>query len=90
EYQAVKKAFEKLLTNLKELLPSRIEVRTDSQLLAHQLTGDYKVKNERLKVMVLEIKKLEERLGQVSYTQIPRSENYLADRLVNLTLDKHS
>lgn len=88
EYQAVKKAFEKVLSDLAKLLPVEIEIRTDSQLLANQLAGKYKVKNERLLVLVQEIKKLESQLGEVIYTQIPRSENFHADKLVNLALDE--
>jgi len=56
---------------------------TDSQLLARQVNGQYKIKDENLKSLYVKIKgKL---LGFKSWeiTHIPREENILADKLAN-------
>ena len=63
----------------------------DSQLVANQLSGKYKVKSKRLKPLVLRIKILESTLSQsIHYTSVPRDKNKLADYLVNKALDEKS
>lgn len=64
------------------------EIITDSLLIASQLSGKYKVKNEVLKKIYQKIKDLEVKIGKVKYKHVQRKENYLADRLANLALDK--
>lgn len=65
----------------------RIEVITDSQLIASQLSGVYKIKNPGLKVLFDKIKVLEFDLGQITYRNVPRAQNSLADSLANRALD---
>lgn len=88
EYTAVRLALQKVLENFSSQLPVTIEVRTDSQLVAQQLSGVFKVKNERIKAMVAEIKVLESKIGNINFKYIPRTENIAADKLVNETLDQ--
>lgn len=90
EYQAVYKAFERLLADFRRDLPAQIEVRVDSLLIASQLSGKYKVRNEKLRVYYLQIKEMEKTLGQVKYVYTPRAQNSLADKLANIALDKQS
>ncbi len=51
------------------------------------MRGDYKVKNEALRVLVAEAHDLADRLDRVTYTAVRREHNELADRLVNEALD---
>jgi ribonuclease HI len=64
-----------------------VEVISDSELLVHQMRGDYKVKNEALRELWLDANDLERKLGKVTYTAVRREHNELADRLVNEALD---
>jgi len=70
-----------------ELEVDELEVVSDSELLVHQMRGDYKVKNETLRELWLDANDLERKLGKVTYTAVRREHNELADRLVNEALD---
>jgi len=67
---------------------TEVEVRVDSELIARQLSGVYMIKEERLwpyfmavwNLRVSEFKKL-------SFTEIPRAENKIADGLANEAMD---
>lgn len=87
EYTAAKKALEYLKSFYSHKTPHQIELRTDSQLMASQLSGVYKMKNEILKGIFREIKLMEEGLGEVRYKYVPRAENFIADKLANQALD---
>jgi ribonuclease HI len=63
----------------------------DSQLVARQLTGVYKIKDAKLKVLTSKIKKLQENLNRnIYFNHIAREKNKLADRLVNETIDENT
>ena len=66
---------------------SELEVVSDSELLVNQMRGEYKVKNDTLRVLVAEANDLADRLDTVTYTAVRREHNELADRLVNEALD---
>jgi ribonuclease HI len=70
-----------------ELGVRELEVVSDSELLVKQMRGDYRVKNEALRVLWEEANDLERRFAKVRYTAIRRAHNELADRLVNEALD---
>ncbi len=70
-----------------ELHVDELEVVSDSELLVHQMRGDWKVKNEALRELWSEANDLERKLGKVSYRAVRREHNELADRLVNEALD---
>ncbi|HEX6976890.1 MAG TPA: ribonuclease HI family protein [Patescibacteria group bacterium] len=87
EYTAVLMALTWLKENekFKDTFP---EFFLDSELVVKQLRGEYKIKNKNLMEFVFKIKELEKEVGKkVSYKNIPRSQNSLADLLVNKTLD---
>lgn len=87
EYNAVLIALSWLEKNLKN---KKIILFLDSLLVANQLLGKYKIKEERLRELVNKIKAIERRLNeQIIYSHIPRIKNKLADTLVNQTLDKN-
>jgi ribonuclease HI len=70
-----------------ELGVEELEVVSDSELLVKQLQGEYRVKNETLRVLWEEATDLERRFRRVRYTAVRRAHNELADRLVNEALD---
>ena len=70
-----------------ELQVAELEVVSDSELVVHQMRGEWKIKNEALRVLWQEAQELAARLGTVRYTAVRREHNELADRLVNEALD---
>jgi ribonuclease HI len=64
-----------------------LEVVSDSELLVRQMSGEYRVKNEALRELSLEAARRGRQIGRVRYRAVRRSENELADRLVNEALD---
>ena len=90
EYQAVIFALKKLkqLAGKAEVGQARVEVHTDSELLCRQLNGEYKVMDEKIQKLFLEIWNLKLDFGEVIFKHVPREENKDADRMVNAALDK--
>lgn len=88
EYSAVIEAltFARKLGKLK-----KVTVFADSELIVSQLIGTYKVKKPHLRMLLFQVRILEQELGgNVSYVSISREENREADRLVNMALDKQA
>ena len=83
EYSALIAGLERAL----ELAFDEVEVVSDSELLVKQMRGEYKVKNEALRDLVVQAAQLAREIGTVTYTAVPREHNELADRLVNEALD---
>ena len=70
-----------------ELHVGELEVVSDSELLVHQMRGEWKIKNEALRVLWEEAQDIAAGIGKVRYTAVRREHNELADRLVNEALD---
>lgn len=87
EYSGVFSGLEYINKHYSAKAPHVIEVVTDSRLVASQLAGKFKIKNENLKKIFNQIKSMEFDLGSVSYRNVPREQNFLADRLANMALD---
>lgn len=86
EYMGVVKSLEWVSNNLEDI--STINIILDSELVARQMSGIYKIKNEQLKTHAEKIKNLEKIIGaNFIYKSVPRSENKEADKLVNIALD---
>ena len=83
EYRALVEGLRKAV----ELQVDELEVVSDSELLVHQMRGDWKVKNDALRELWSEANDLERKLGKVTYTAVRREHNELADSLVNEALD---
>ena len=64
-----------------------VEVVSDSELLVKQMRGEWKIKNDALRLLWDEAQDLADRIGKVRYTAVRREHNELADRLVNEALD---
>jgi probable phosphoglycerate mutase len=65
----------------------RLRVRTDSELLALQVRGVYRVKSPGLKPLHQQARQLIGRLESFSIEHVPREQNREADRLANRALD---
>ncbi len=65
-----------------------IEIKTDSELLYKQLNHQYKIKNEKLIPLFIELWNLCLDFKKVEFKHIPREENKTADQLVNFELNK--
>lgn len=67
-----------------------VEVRSDSELLVNQLSGTYKVENEKIQKFFMEIWNLKIDFKLVKFKAIPREKNKEADTLVNQVLDSEA
>ncbi len=65
-----------------------IEIRTDSELLAMQLSGGYRVRAENLKTLHAQVQRALKRFAHVSIHRIPRERNRRADALANQALNR--
>ena len=66
---------------------AELEVVSDSELVVHQMRGEWKIKKDTLRALWEEAQDLGARIGKVRYTAVRREHNELADRLVNEALD---
>jgi ribonuclease HI len=71
----------------RELGATEIELVNDSELVAKQLTGAYKVKHAAMKPLYLEAIAALGEFDTWSIRTVPRAENAAADALVNQALD---
>lgn len=85
EYQAVYLALEKSL----EFGACVVDMRMDSQLVANQMNGIYRVKHPDLAAIHQRIQELSSQFDKVTYTYVAREYNKLADGMVNKILDEH-
>ena len=83
EYRALVAGLRKAL----ELGVGEVDVISDSELLVKQMNGEYRVKNAALVELALEAARLAREIGKVRYRAVRRTENELADALVNEALD---
>jgi ribonuclease HI len=83
EYRAVLRALERA----RELRASEIEIIGDSELVARQLAGAYKVKHPALRPLYQQALTALGEFDSWSIRNVPRAENAEADALVNAALD---
>lgn len=87
EYEALIRA----LTELCQRDAKRVKILTDSQFVVYQVTGIYRAKDARMKILLARVKALEQRFEKMELMHIPRSShpyNKRADALANAALDK--
>ena len=86
EYTAVVRG----LTLAAELGISEADYFLDSELVARQLSGIYRLKAEHLKPFFNQVKELEKKFKRITYFHVPREHPKIkhVDRLVNLALDR--
>jgi ribonuclease HI len=75
------------LRRARELGASEVEVYNDSELVARQLTGAYKVKHAALRPLYEQARAELDAFDRWSITSVPRAQNARADALVNAALD---
>lgn len=85
EYRAVLRGLELA----REQGLEEIEYFVDSELVAHQLSGRYRVKTPHIRDLFLQAKAREQKFKKVVYQQVPRTHEKIkwVDRLVNQALD---
>jgi ribonuclease HI len=70
-----------------ELGCRRVDVKMDSELVVRQLNGLYKVKDEKMKPLHAEARRLMAKFEESTVEHIRREQNKPADKLVNAVLD---
>ena len=84
EYRAVLLALERA----RELGANEVELIGDSELIAKQVMGQYKVKHEALRALHRETLAAFKAFDHWSIRTVPRAQNADADALVNAALDQ--
>jgi len=88
EYQAVIEALKWIKSSIQYSIFS-IQFFLDSKLVVNQLNGRFKIKDIKLKKLIIKVRCLEKEInGKIFYHFIPRQKNHHADFLVNQALDK--
>ena len=80
-----------LILGLEEALNrhcKKVNIFLDSELLVRQINGVYKVKDETLKVLMREIRRLLTALDEYTVEHVGRSQNHMADKLANEAIDE--
>ena len=85
EYKALIKALAYLVA---EGSPT-VKIHTDSQLVANQMNGLWKVKDPKLRILHSEAKKLVSLIPTFEIEYIPRENNTEADGLANEAIDRY-
>jgi ribonuclease HI len=83
EYRAVVRG----LDRARALGATEVELVGDSELVARQLTGAYKVKHPAMKPLHAEARRALEGFERWRIRTVPRAQNAAADALVNAALD---
>jgi ribonuclease HI len=83
EYRALLRGLERAAA----LQAHEIRIVNDSELVARQLTGAYKVKHPGIKPLYEQAKHALDGFASWTITSVPRAQNAQADALVNQALD---
>jgi ribonuclease HI len=75
------------LERARALGATEVEVVNDSELIARQVAGDYKVKHQALQPLHADALRTLQGFDRWSIRSVPRAENARADALVNEALD---
>lgn len=92
EYRAVIFALKKIkqIIGSKKAGKAMVEFHLDSELVARQLSGKYKIKEKNIQNLFLEIWNLRLDFGVVIFKHIHREKNSEADKIVNQILDREA
>ena len=83
EYSALVCALQETLA----LKAARVRIFTDSELMFHQLTGSYKVSDQKLKFLYDQVQQLKREFANVELVHVPREKNKEADKLATGSLN---
>ena len=64
-----------------------LEIAVDSELVVHQLKGEWKIKNDRLRALAVAARRLMNSFDSAIIKHVRREENEGADRLANQGMD---
>ena len=84
EYKALISGLELALAND----VTEIEVLIDSTLVVNQVSGRWKIKNDRLRGLAVQARSLMDKFDRATISYVPRAENQDADRLANIGMDE--
>jgi ribonuclease HI len=87
EYQALEMGLEQIAQINQNPNDIILKLFTDSELMAYQIQGKYKVKNAELKPLYERITQILSQYKSYTITPIRREKNQQADKLVNEALD---
>jgi ribonuclease HI len=76
------------LARARELGASEVEVVGDSELIAKQVTGEYRVRHEAMRALHIQAMAVLSEFERWSIRAVPRAQNARADALVNCALDR--
>jgi ribonuclease HI len=65
-----------------------VRIKSDSELLVKQMTGEYRVKNAGLQPLYQQAQSLARALERVAFEHVRREQNKDADRLANQAMDE--
>jgi ribonuclease HI len=74
----------------KQVGASEIDYFVDSELVARQLSGDYRIKTPHIRSLFMQVKEAEKPFHRVTFKQIPRTHEKIryVDKLVNKALNR--
>jgi ribonuclease HI len=91
EYVGVLMGLRWLSENQKDYIKYDVIYNLDSELVTKQINGQYKIKSPNLKPLIIKVRQLINSIdNKILFKSLPRSNNSLADSLVNQALDKNS
>lgn len=92
EYSAVIFALKKFKALFGRALAdnSDVEIRADSEFLVKQINGEYKILDEKIQKLFIEVWNLKLDFKSVKFKHIAREKNREADRLVNEAIDQQT
>jgi ribonuclease HI len=92
EYAAILSGLQKVkaLIGKEKAKKVHVDMYMDSELAVRQLNHIYKIKEERIQKLFMEIWNEMLDFGKVTFTHIPREQNKRADAMVNYALDNAS
>ena len=71
-----------------DLVEVELNIFLDSELMVKQLNGEYKVKNDGLKLLHDDLQNRLSKFGRTKISHVLRAQNKLADLIVNSVLDR--
>ncbi len=90
EYQALLDGIKVVESKIKDedLHEIDLKIFLDSELMVKQINGEYKVKSEGLVPFYEQIQQKLSKFGKATVTHVVRSNNKLADMMLNAVLDR--
>jgi len=87
--QAEYRALVLALAEAKRLGATSLAIYSDSELMVKQVKGEYRVKNEGLRLLFKDVVKGLRAIGNYTIEHLPRERNKEADKLANRAIDEN-